>query len=196
MSNIPIELMDSRDEFRPGRSGGSVNWMQLLSGVLLLVFGLVCVFCPLEVLMGFNVLAAVLIIVAGLINLVSYLRSRNTLFEQSGWSFFFAVMLMIFGAVLLFFPMLGVAFMGWVLGLGTVLFGVVQLVAARRFFAVGAGMGGFLGISGAAEVILGVLLCIWPAYLGVFIGLFACVHAIDMIVFSLPIGRDRTNTLW
>mgnify|MGYP003380687879 CR=1 FL=1 len=52
MSNIPIELMDSRDEFRPGRSGGSVNWMQLLSGVLLLVFGLVCVFCPLEVLMG------------------------------------------------------------------------------------------------------------------------------------------------
>ena len=44
MSNIPIELMDSRDEFRPGRSGGSVNWMQLLSGVLLLVFGLICIF--------------------------------------------------------------------------------------------------------------------------------------------------------
>lgn len=43
--NIQVEVLDSSSEFRPGRKGGSVNWMQLLSGVLLLVFGLVCVFC-------------------------------------------------------------------------------------------------------------------------------------------------------
>lgn len=196
MSNIRIELMDSRDEFRPGRSGGSVNWMQLLSGVLLLAFGCLCVFCPLEVLVGFNVIAAVLVIVAGGINAAAYLRARNTLFEQSGWSLFFAVMLILLGVLLVVFPMLGVAFMGWVLGLGAVLFGVVQLIAARRFYAVGAGIGVLVGASGIIEVVLGVLLCIWPAYLGVFIGLFALVHAIDMIVFSLPIGRDRTNTLW
>ncbi|MDO5042709.1 MAG: DUF308 domain-containing protein [Slackia sp.] len=196
MSNIRIELMDSRDEFRPGRSGGSVNWMQLLSGVLLLAFGCLCVFCPLEVLVGFNVIAAVLVIVAGGINAAAYLRARNTLFEQSGWSLFFAVMLILLGVLLVAFPMLGVAFMGWVLGLGAVLFGVVQLIAARRFYAVGAGIGVLVGASGIVEVVLGVLLCIWPAYLGVFIGLFALVHAIDMIVFSLPIGRDRTNTLW
>lgn len=196
MSNIRIELMDSRDEFRPGRSGGSVNWTQLLSGVLLLAFGCLCVFCPLEVLVGFNVIAAVLVIVAGGINAAAYLRARNTLFEQSGWSLFFAVMLILLGVLLVAFPMLGVAFMGWVLGLGAVLFGVVQLIAARRFYAVGAGIGVLVGASGIVEVVLGVLLCIWPAYLGVFIGLFALVHAVDMIVFSLPIGRDRTNTLW
>lgn len=196
MSNIRIELMDSRDEFRPGRSGGSVNWMQLLSGVLLLVFGAICVFCPLEVLVGFNAVAAALVIVAGGINAVSYIRARNTLFAQSGWSLFFAVMLILVGVFLLVFPMIGIAFMGWALGLGTVLFGVMQLVAARRFFAVGAGIGALVGISGVIEVVLGVLLCIWPSYLGVFIGLFAFVHAVDMIVFSLPIGRDRTNTLW
>ncbi|MDO4443079.1 MAG: DUF308 domain-containing protein [Slackia sp.] len=196
MSNIPIELLDSRDEFRPGRSGGSVNRMQLVSGVLLLAFGLLCIFCPLEVLQGFNVVAAALIIVAGGINAVSYVRSRNTLFEQSGWSCFFAVMLIAIGVVLMVFPMVGVAFMGWMLGLGAVLFGIVQLIVARRFYAVGAGIGLLVGISGAAETVLGVLLCIWPAYLGIFIGLFAAVHAIDMIVFSLPIGRDRTNTLW
>lgn len=196
MSNIRIELMDSRDEFRPGRSGGSVNWMQLASGVLLLVFGLVCVVCPLEVLMGVNALAAALVIVAGGINAAVYFRMRNTLFEQSGWSLFFAVMLVLIGVMLLVFPMAGVAVMGWMLGLGAVLFGVVQLIAARRFYAVGAGIGLMVGVSGGLEVLLGVLLCIWPAYLGVFIGLFAFVHAADMIVFSLPIGRDRTNTLW
>ena len=60
----------------------------------------------------------------------------------------------------------------------------------------GAGIGLLVGISGIAEVVLGVLLCVWPSNLGIFIGLFAFVHAVDMIVFSLPIGRDRTNTLW
>ena len=196
MSNIRIELMDSRDEFRPGRSSGSVNWMQLLSGILLLAFGALCVFCPLEVLVGFNVIAAVLIMIAGGINTAAYIRARNTLFEQSGWSLFFAIMLILIGVMLIMFPMVGVAFMGWALGLGAILFGVVQLVAARRFYAVGAGIGLLVGISGIAEVVLGVLLCVWPSNLGIFIGLFAFVHAVDMIVFSLPIGRDRTNTLW
>ena len=196
MSEIRVELMDSRDEFRPGRSGGAVNWAQWLSGALLLVFGLICVFCPLEVLMGLNVVIAVLIMLAGAINAAMYFRMRNTLFEQSGWSLFFAIMLVLIGVLLMLCPMVGVAVMGWILGLGAVLFGVVQLVAARRFYAVGSGIATLVGVSGALEVILGVLLCIWPSYLGVFIGLFAIVHAIDMIVFSLPIGRDRTNTLW
>lgn len=196
MSDIRVEVLDSRDEFRPGRSGGSVNWMQLIAGVLLAVFGLVCVFCPLEVLMGFNVVAALLVIAAGAINLVAYMRARNTLFEQSGWSLFFAVMLLAIGVVLAVFPMVGVAFMGWVIGLGVALFGAVQLAAARRFRTLAAGIGAMVTVSGVIEMVLGVLLCIWPAYLGVFMGLFACVHAVDMIVFSLPIGRDRTNTLW
>ena len=120
MSNIRIELMDSRDEFRPGRSGGSVNWMQLLSGILLLAFGALCVFCPLEVLVGFNVIAAVLIMIAGGINAAAYIRARNTLFEQSGWSLFFAIMLILIGVMLIMFPMVGVAFMGWALGLGAI----------------------------------------------------------------------------
>ena len=33
--NIQVEVLDSSSEFRPGRKGGSVNWMQLLSGVLM-----------------------------------------------------------------------------------------------------------------------------------------------------------------
>ena len=37
---------------------------------------------------------------------------------------------------------------------------------------------------------------VFPSSIGLFLGLFAIVHAVDTIVFSLPIGRDRTNTLW
>ena len=184
--NIQVEVLDSSSEFRPGRKGGSVNWMQLLSGVLMLVFGLVCVFCPFEVLMGISAIIAVCVIVAGGIGVASYVRYRNTLFSQSVWSLFFSAMIVL----------LGVATIAWVFGIGVVLFGVVQLVAARPFFLVGAGLGSMVGISGIAEIVLGVLICVFPSSIGLFLGLFAIVHAIDTIVFSLPIGRDRTNTLW
>lgn len=131
--NIQVEVLDSSSEFRPGRKGGSVNWMQLLSGVLLLVFGLVCVFCPFEVLMGISAIIAVCVIVAGGIGVVSYVRYRNTLFSQSVWSLFFSVMIVLLGVLLLMFPAVGVATIAWIFGIGVVLFGVVQLVAARPF---------------------------------------------------------------
>ena len=194
--NIQVEVLDSSSEFRPGRKGGSVNWMQLLSGVLMLVFGLVCVFCPFEVLMGISAIIAVCVIVAGGIGVASYVRYRNTLFSQNVWSLFFSAMIVLLGVLLLMFPAVGVATIAWVFGIGVVLFGVVQLVAARPFFLVGAGLGSMVGISGIAEIVLGVLICVFPSSIGLFLGLFAIVHAVDTIVFSLPIGRDRTNTLW
>ena len=149
--NIQVEVLDSSSEFRPGRKGGSVNWMQLLSGVLMLVFGLVCVFCPFEVLMGISAIIAVCVIVAGGIGVASYVRYRNTLFSQSVWSLFFSAMIVLLGVLLLMFPAVGVATIAWVFGIGVVLFGVVQLVAARPFFLVGAGLGSMVGISGIAR---------------------------------------------
>ena len=101
-------------------------------------------------------------IVAGGIGVASYVRYRNTLFSQSVWSLFFSVMIALLGVLLLMFPAVGVATIAWVFGIGVVLFGVVQLVAARPFFLVGAGLGSMVGISGIAEIVLGVLICAVP----------------------------------
>lgn len=194
--NIRVSVLDSRDEFRPGRNGGSVNWPRFVSGALLLIFGLICVFSPLAVLAGFAAIVACVIIASGIVSVVSYMRSRNTMFAQSGWNLFCAVMIVLFGVVLLAFPMVGIATVAWIFGLGIVLFGAVQLFAARRLSLFSGGTWGLLAVTGVLEIVLGILLCIFPAYLGVFIGLFAIVHAVDMIMFSLPIGRDRSNGMW
>ena len=81
--NIQVEVLDSSSEFRPGRKGGSVNWMQLLSGVLMLVFGLVCVFCPFEVLMGISAIIAVCVIVAGGIALLRMCAIATRCFRKA-----------------------------------------------------------------------------------------------------------------
>lgn len=194
--NIRVTVLDSRDEFRPGRNGGSINWPRFVSGALLLVFGLFCVFSPVAVLAGFAAIVACVVIASGIVSIVSYVRSKNTMFEQSGWNLFCAAMIVLFGFVLLAFPMVGVTTVAWIFGFGIVLFGAVQIFTARRLSLFGGGMWGMLAVAGVLEVVLGILLCIWPAYLGIFIGLFAIIHAIDMIIFSLPIGRDRSNGLW
>ncbi len=194
--SIHVSVLDSRDEFRPGRNGGSVNWPRFIAGALLLIFGVICVFCPIEVLAGFAAVIAIVIIASGVVSIVSYVRSRGTMFAQSGWNLFCAVMIVLFGLMLLAFPMIGIVTVAWLFGFGIVLFGVVQIVTARRLSLFGGGMWSMLLVTGILEIILGVLLCIWPAYLGIFIGLFAIVHAVDMVVFSLPIGRDRSNGLW
>ena len=90
--------------------------------------------------MGISAIIAVCVIVAGGIGVASYVRYRNTLFSQSVWSLFLSVMIALLGVLLLMFPAVGVATIAWVFGIGVVLFGVVQLVAARPFFLVGAGL--------------------------------------------------------
>ena len=57
--NIQVEVLDSSSEFRPGRKGGSVNWMQLLFGRADVGVRPWCVFCPFEVLMGISAIIAV-----------------------------------------------------------------------------------------------------------------------------------------
>lgn len=193
---IRVEVLDSRDEFRPGRNGGSVNWPRFIAGALMLVFGLICIFSPISVLAAFAAAVALVIIASGAVSAVSYMRSRNTMFAQSGWNLFCAAMVILFGLVLLAFPMVGIATVAWIFGLGIVLFGAVQVFTARRLKLFGGGMWGLIMATGVLEIIFGILLCAWPAYLGIFMGLFAVAHAVDMIVFSLPVGRDRSNGLW
>ena len=92
-------------------------------------------FCRSRCSWAFLPIIAVCVIVAGGIGVASYVRYRNTLFSQSVWSLFFSAMIVLLGVLLLMFPAVGVATIAWVFGIGVVLFGVVQLVAAAaRFF--------------------------------------------------------------
>lgn len=194
--NIQVEVLDSSSEFRPGRKGGSVQ----LDAT---AFGRAAV--------GVRPCVRVLPVRGAHGHFCDYRRVRDCrwchwrcfvcalsatrCFRKAYGAYSSASWIALLGVLLLMFPAVGVATIAWVFGIGVVLFGVVQLVAARPFFLVGAGLGSMVGISGIAEIVLGVLICVFPSSIGLFLGLFAIVHAVDTIVFSLPIGRDRTNTL-
>ena len=105
-------------------------------------------------------------------------------------------MIVLLGVLLLMFPAVGVATIAWGFRHWRRAFRRCSAFRGTPVFLVGAGLGSMVGISGIAEIVLGVLICVFPSSVGLFLGLFAIVHAVDTIVFSLPIGRDRTNTLW
>ena len=65
MSDIKVTLLDSRDEFLPGRSGGPVNAPLLISGIVLVLLGIASVLNPETFLAGLSYASGVFEIVLG-----------------------------------------------------------------------------------------------------------------------------------
>ena len=128
--------------------------------------------------------------------LVSYLRVRGTLQEKGGISLFTTIAVLVFGIVLCAHPLIGVTIAAWIVGLGLVVFGLVQMFVGVQLRSFGGIMCVVELASGVFEIVLGGAMCIWPGSLGLIIGLVGIVYGISLIVFSLPIGIDHTNRLW
>ena len=196
MSNIPISVLDSRNEFRPGRSGGSVNWALLVAGIIMLLFGIGCVVHPNDALAGFATLAGVGFLIAGGIMMVLYLRARGTMFAQSGFSLFNAAAVLLFGMVLCSHPLFGATMVAWLIGLGLIPFGLVQVYIGRQLTLNGGVMFYTCVVIGIMEIVLGALMCIWPGSVALFIGLASMAWGVSLVMYSLPVGVDHTNRLW
>ena len=196
MSDIKVTLLDSRDEFLPGRSGGPVNAPLLISGIVLVLLGIASVLNPETFLAGLSCAAGVGFLFVGAVMLVSYLRVRGTLQEKGGISLFTTIAVLVFGIVLCAHPLIGVTIAAWIVGLGLVVFGLVQMFVGVQLRSFGGIMCVVELASGVFEIVLGGAMCIWPGSLGLIIGLVGIVYGISLIVFSLPIGIDHTNRLW
>ena len=193
---IKVEVLDSRNEYRPVNNRNTIDWPQAASGAMLAIFGLICIFAPKQTLSAITVVAAVIVIIAGIIGIVSYLRYRNTLLARSGGDVFFSAMLIVFGVALVAHPMLGVVAVAWIAGLGLILFGLAQLLMSRDMILMLSGLGIFLGITGGLMVLFGVLIFVWPQNMALFLGFFALVYAADLIVMSLPMATDKGSPRW
>lgn len=196
MSDIKVTLLDSRDEFLPGRSGGPVNAPLLISGIVLVLLGIASVLNPETFLAGLSYAAGVGFLFVGAVMLVSYLRVRGTLQEKGGISLFTTIAVLVFGIVLCAHPLIGVTIAAWIVGLGLVVFGLVQMFVGVQLRSFGGIMCVVELASGVFEIVLGGAMCIWPGSLGLIIGLVGIVYGVSLIAFSLPIGIDHTNRLW
>jgi uncharacterized membrane protein HdeD (DUF308 family) len=116
--------------FSKGISGGA-RALDIILGVLFVIGGVLAVANPTEsaVVLGIflGVLIGILWIVEGIVALV---QSSDA--PSRGWAIFFGILSIIAGIVLLFSP-LYVVVLWWILGIGLIVLGIMQIVRAFTF---------------------------------------------------------------
>ncbi|HET6673677.1 MAG TPA: DUF308 domain-containing protein [Agromyces sp.] len=116
--------------FSKGISGGA-RALDIILGVLFVIGGVLAVANPTEsaVVVGIflGVLIGILWIVEGIVALV---QSSDA--PSRGWAIFFGILSIIAGIVLLFSP-LYVVVLWWILGIGLIVLGIMQIVRAFSF---------------------------------------------------------------
>lgn len=112
--------------------GGWARVGHIVLGILFIILGIVA-FLNLPAATGWfglflGLLVGILWIVEGIVSLSTLGDARS-----KGWTVFFAILSIIAGIVLLFSPLWGAAVLWWLLGIGLIVLGIIQIVRAFTF---------------------------------------------------------------
>jgi len=101
-------------------------------GVLFIIAGIVAFANLSQTAAWFATFAGILV---GILWIVEGVVSLSTLGDarSKGWTVFFAIISIIAGIALLFSPLYGAAILWWLLGIGLVVLGIIQIVRAFTF---------------------------------------------------------------
>jgi len=112
--------------------GGWSRVGHILLGIVFIIAGIVAF---LNLGQATEWLAFFLGLLVGILWIVEGVVALSTLGDAAsrGWTIFFAIISIIAGIVLLFSPIWGAAVLWWLLGIGLVVLGIIQIVRAFRF---------------------------------------------------------------
>ncbi|HEY3685052.1 MAG TPA: HdeD family acid-resistance protein [Streptosporangiaceae bacterium] len=118
-----------------GVPGTSRGWMAF-TGVCGVLVGLIALFWPGVTSLVMLMLIAAWAVVTGVFEIIAAISMRKEV-SGTGWEVFSGVVSVLFGVVLFAWPATGVLTLVWLVGLFSVLFGIVSLVAAFRLRKIG-----------------------------------------------------------
>ena len=165
---------------------GSLWWLLVLFGVIVLAVGIFFVIEPHETLSTFTVIAGIFLLVDGVLAVIGSIFGRG---EGRGLLALIGVLSAIAGLVLIKKPFDTLVVFVLILGVWFIVGGVVRLVAA---FADREGRAGNIAIA-LIDVVAGILILSWPsiglATLAVIIGIVLIVRGALFIVAGLALHR-------
>ena len=157
---------------------------RIIVGILMVLFGIVCIFTPLKTVFDINVLIAMLAVVYGVIGIIGSIVNKSF-----GIGFVFCILSVAFGIAVFFLPMLA-AFSnivaarlvaGWI-----VLQGVVSAITAIQAKKLGASWKWIIRLLlGVIGVMLGIFCFLHPVLFGI---LFAWTLGVMIGVFFVQTG--------
>ena len=186
--------MSSGRSYRQRMNTFAANWRALaLRGIVALIFGLLVLFWPDLVLAVLTVLFGIYAVVDGLITLVPALRSSDT-GAQRGLPLAEGAVGLLAGLAALLWPGLTSNGLIYVIAAWALLTGILKVLAAILLRAQVENVWLLAG-SGTLSVLFGILLAALvgagPGSLATFVGVFAVVVGLTLIVFAFRLRERR-----
>lgn len=169
-------------------ASGKRDWGLFFSGVALFVSGLIIALWPGLTLVALAVFAGVMMLMAGVFDLVTFIRFRKVM-QRSGWVLVNALCSLALGAVFLLHPLVTAAVIPWVAGAFVAAYGVVAIVSAVRLRKAGPGWGLMLA-NGIVAVLCGLSFILLPATFVLFLGVFFVMRGVTMAVFGIAAPKS------
>lgn len=154
---------DYVDEFQRGwnRSVGSAKVWMIVLGVLLVIGGIAYAAAPLSLYGLIQAIVAVVLIVHGALQVVSYARTPE--FFRSGVLLASGILNAVLGVLLIALPSyLTATTIGFLLAFMLIMAGIERLTFARSMKFYGTGSTTFGKVTGVLEIVLGVLFLLMP----------------------------------
>src|SRR5580658_836970 len=190
---------DEIQQVRERVSGAvSRHWkMFLFEGIVLFILGTLAVLAPVIASVAATVFFGWLLLVSGVVGLIATLRARGA--PGFGWSLVSALLGIVAGGLLLFYPLQGTLSLTAVLIAFLVVEGVVSIMYALEHRSALSGRWGWMLASGILDVALGIFLflglpgtALWA--LGLLIGINMLFGGWALVFMALH-ARPKTNTV-
>jgi uncharacterized membrane protein HdeD (DUF308 family) len=190
---------DEIQQVRERVSGAvSRHWkMFLFEGIVLLILGTLAVLAPVIASVAATVFFGWLLLVSGVVGLIATLRARGA--PGFGWSLVSALLGIVAGGLLLFYPLQGTLSLTAILIAFLVVEGVVSIMYALEHRSALSGRWGWMLASGILDVALGIFLflglpgtALWA--LGLLIGINMLFGGWALVFMALH-ARPKTNTV-
>lgn len=157
------------------------DWGLIVIGILLALCGIVFAFSPVETLVTLTIFAGVFFLVAGIFDIINYVRFHKTGLA-SGWTIFYAILDIILGLMFLIHPVALAGIIPWVIGIFVLVFGVYECVAAFSVRKSGASVWGWILFSGIIGIVLGLCFFFLPASFVLYIAFFLILRGVTLMV--------------
>lgn len=164
-----------------------VNIWMIVSGVIMIIFGIICVWQRGLTITILAMIAGAGFTVSGIFDIIAYISGRK-LEGYSGWMLFEAVVDLVVGLMLLLHPFAFSAVIPWVIAGFIVAAGIILIVSSLRSRSIGTSWVPLL-LSGIVTVIFGIVLFVRPDFLAVLIGIYALVRGIALTIGGIAFNK-------
>lgn len=164
------------------------DWGLIVLGIVVALCGIIFIVSPGIMLVTFTMVVGAALVVAGISDIVSYVRWRNVS-SLSGWMIAYAVLDIVIGLMFLLMPVAMAAVIPWVVSIFFIAFGVFEIAGSIRAKQAGFKSWGWMLFSAILAILCGIMLLVHPASIIVLIGVFAIMRGSTMIIIGASINQ-------